>query len=65
MLRLRTLLCLLPLLTSACGAGSGTDCLGFRPIFTSSRDVLTEGTARQLLDHNETGAKLCGWKPPQ
>jgi hypothetical protein len=29
----------------------------------SKKDVLTDGTARQIRDHDETGAKLCGWKP--
>jgi hypothetical protein len=26
-------------------------------------DKLTADTARQILTHDETGAKLCGWKP--
>jgi hypothetical protein len=30
--------------------------------FISKADVLTDGTARQILAHDETGAKLCGWK---
>lgn len=65
MWKLRTLLALTLLWLCGCGAGTGTDCLGFRPIYPSSRDVLTPGTARQLLDHNETGQRVCGWKPPR
>ncbi|SIO36179.1 hypothetical protein SAMN05444722_1671 [Rhodovulum sp. ES.010] len=33
------------------------------PIRPSSADQLTEGTRRQILTHNETGARLCGWRP--
>lgn len=29
------------------------------PIYISSRDVLTPGTARQILNHNETLEKNC------
>lgn len=29
----------------------------------SRSDVLTRQTKNQILAHNETGAKLCGWKP--
>lgn len=28
----------------------------------SRADDLTDGTARQILVHNDTGAELCGWK---
>jgi hypothetical protein len=28
----------------------------------SERDQLTRGTAEQLLAHNATGERLCGWK---
>jgi hypothetical protein len=27
-----------------------------------SDDVLTEGTAEQILAHNETGARICRWQ---
>lgn len=30
-----------------------------RPIFVSQFDVLTDGTARQVLAHNETWARRC------
>lgn len=38
-------------------------CTPWRPIYPSEQDVLTDGTARQIRDHDLTGAKLCGWKP--
>lgn len=51
------------ILLSACGsAGPVTDACGpWRPILISRADALTEETARQILIHNETGARLCGW----
>ena len=32
-------------------------------VIVSPEDVLTDGTARQIVAHDETGAKLCGWEP--
>lgn len=41
-----------------------TDVCGpWKPIYVSSDDVLTDSTAKAVLQHDETGAKLCGWKP--
>jgi hypothetical protein len=37
-------------------------CGPWRPILVSERDQLTRGTAEQVLAHNETGARVCGWK---
>ena len=65
-------LLLLPLLAScATTASRGTDhqtqltnaaaCAAFGPICPSKADVLTDGTAKQILAHDKTGAKLCGW----
>lgn len=31
---------------------------------TDTQLVLTDATAKQVLAHDETGAKLCGWKHP-
>lgn len=31
------------------------------PIFVSKADVITDRTARRILEHNLTGRKLCGW----
>jgi hypothetical protein len=52
------------ILLGACAPGSVTEfCAVARPIFPSRTDVLSEGTARQMLAHNETGAARCGWSP--
>lgn len=38
-------------------------CLAFSPIIINrSCDKITKKTADQILIHNLTGAKLCGWK---
>ena len=54
----------LVLLTSCATSGAGTDaaCVAFRPIYVSRADTLTEDTAAQVLAHNRTGQRLCGWK---
>jgi hypothetical protein len=26
-------------------------------------DALTEATAAEILAHNESGARICGWRP--
>lgn len=56
---------LLALLSGCVASGAGTEggCAAFRPIYTSRADVFTDGTAEQLLAHNLTGARLCGWTP--
>lgn len=59
--RMPVLLVLLILSPSCSGGGSGSLCLAGRPIFVSTEDRLTAETARALLAHNETGARLCGW----
>lgn len=53
------------MLLSACASGGPvTDmCGAWRPILISRDDALTPDTARAILAHNETGAKLCGWRP--
>lgn len=53
------------LLLSACDRpGSVTDTGGFvfNRICISKDDKLTDFTGRQVLDHNEIGAKLYGWQ---
>lgn len=37
-------------------------CAIARPIYISRADVLTDGTAREILNHNEKGELFCGWK---
>ena len=51
------------LLLAGCGTdGRATDCAWARPIYVSRSDTLTDGTARQILAHNETGKTMCGWR---
>lgn len=38
-------------------------CLVSSPILIGKQDKLSDTTAREILDHNKTGAALCGWKP--
>ena len=51
------------LCVSGCGViGSETraGCEWAKPIFTSKDDVLTDGTAADILNHNETWQAVCG-----
>jgi hypothetical protein len=53
------------LLLSGCGTPGpvpSDGCSWTRPILVSGDDVLTEDTAGQVLAHNETGARICGWR---
>lgn len=50
-------------LLAACSTTAGDFCFVSQPIRPSSSDSLTEGTARQVLAHNEYGARVCGWRP--
>lgn len=52
------------LVLSACST-SADSCAGFRPIRPANADIdaISPGLARQIVAHNETGAKLCRWKP--
>lgn len=60
----RMLLLATPILLSACARGGAVTemCAPWRPVLVSRDDVLTRPTAEALLAHNETGARLCGWK---
>lgn len=51
------------LLLSGCATvGPATDqCDWAKPIYVSQDDVLTDGTAKQILTHDETGKAICGW----
>lgn len=61
--RFLSLLLLTALLLSGCAtSGVGTDqCDWVKPIYVSNDDVLTDGTAKQILTHDETGKAICGW----
>lgn len=61
--RMLGLLGLLILLLSCSGGGGGSFCLTARPIYVSGTDHISAETARLILAHNETGARLCGWEP--
>lgn len=53
------------LLLSGCATGgrATTDgCEWTRPILVGRDDVLTEATAAEILAHNETGSRICGWR---
>lgn len=52
------------LLIASCLAGcvtNGTFCDIAKPITVSKQDVLTDGTASQIVEHDLKGSKLCGW----
>lgn len=49
-------------LISACSVGSVTDCTAFGAIYVSKDDKLTQQTKRQVVTHNETGERICGWE---
>jgi hypothetical protein len=63
---LRSLALLASLLLTACASGGrvtevvDAGCDWTRPVLVSRFDVLTDGTARQILAHNETWALRCG-----
>jgi type IV pilus biogenesis protein CpaD/CtpE len=40
-------------------------CATARPIYISKTDSISDATARQVLTHNLTGARLCGWTPKE
>ena len=58
---------LAPLLTACgCAGGAATDaCAIFLPIRPTERDVLaiSDSLVAQIEAHNETGRRLCRWKP--
>ena len=60
------LILLLPLAGCETMAGRATDpCAPWKPIFVSRADALTDGTARAIRDHDETGVRLGCWPAPK
>lgn len=59
----KLMVCLTGLLVTSCASiGAGDSfCLIAKPIYVSPRDTLTDDTARAILTHDETGARICGW----
>ncbi len=55
----------LTLFVAACVATAGDPCAGFTPIRPALTDAATMSPdlARQILAHNEAGARLCQWTP--
>lgn len=50
------------LLAGCATTGPATNgCEWAKPIYVSQDDVLTDGTAKQILSHDETGKAICGW----
>lgn len=65
------MLCLMTISISVLTTGCGTKatlapafCSVATPFYPSRKDVLTDGTKRQIVTHNEIGVRLCGWQPP-
>lgn len=52
-------------LLASCNSGPAIElsngCEWVKPIYPSKDDSLTDGTARQILNHDETGKQICGW----
>ena len=51
--------CLLAILTASCANTSATECSWVRLIQPSGNDVLTDGTKRQIVKHNEKVEEFC------
>ncbi|WP_081458162.1 hypothetical protein [Bartonella tribocorum] len=53
------LLCLV-----GCGANKSVSCVGWLPIYLDKQDinVISSNLARDILKHNQQGARLCGWQ---
>lgn len=45
--------------------GTAEHCTGWKPIYPSKTDVLTDGTSKQILGHDEYGVKSKCWKAPK
>lgn len=53
--------CLLAALLSGCAAGAADSfCRLALPVYISAEDILSDATARQVLQHNEVYKELCG-----
>jgi hypothetical protein len=44
---------------STSGPVTNNYCDIVRPIYVSKKDVFTDGTAKQILEHNETWKAIC------
>lgn len=48
-------------LLASCAGSGGAGCEAWRPILVAEADTLAPETARDILAHNRTGRRLCGW----
>jgi hypothetical protein len=60
-IRIALLIASLTLLSGCVTSGAGDVCAPWRPIRVAKEDQLTRETAQQILAHDLTGRKLCGW----
>lgn len=63
MVKVLTLAALLAL--AACASPKGSFCAIATPLRPSAATlaVMSDAEVRAMLQHNETGRKLCGWRP--
>lgn len=61
----RALPLLFVVLLAGCSVSAGSFCRAAKPIYAAPQDatVISDRLVSSLNAHNETGAKLCGWKP--
>jgi hypothetical protein len=62
----RFLVCLTVVLLSGCSVTGpvkviDTGCTWMRPVYVSKKDILTDGTAQQILGNNTAGERNCNW----
>lgn len=60
----KALILSLAIIVSGCQTTSGDFCMIEKPEYLTPAeiDALPPATARRILDRNEQGEKLCGWK---
>lgn len=60
------LMLLAMLISTSCVTSGPADsfCVIAKPIYFSSKDLLSNETERAIIAHDEKGAAICGWKPP-
>ena len=63
MWKVASLLTCATILLAGCGTVMTDSCDWAEPIRPSVDDVLSDGTAQQILTHNLTGERLGGWRP--
>ena len=49
---------------TSCASGHATNCAGWKPIRPTSQDanIMSDALVDQIVEHNEFGARVCGWK---